>query len=113
VQGDQIGRIFAHWVIFYSGCYFENNRSSPHLWTIFYMVQELCIIILTKIMGRATFWPIFSQTHLVALVKRETEREKEEREREIYRERERKKERKKERERVHCFCISACVHPDF
>jgi hypothetical protein len=37
IQGDQIGRIFAHWVIVYLRQFFlENNRSSPHFGATFF-----------------------------------------------------------------------------
>jgi hypothetical protein len=36
VQGDQIGRLFVYWVIVYSKCNFENYRSHPKFWAIFY-----------------------------------------------------------------------------
>jgi hypothetical protein len=29
-QGDQIGRIFAHWVIIYFGQFIENYSNIPH-----------------------------------------------------------------------------------
>jgi hypothetical protein len=36
-QGDQIGRILAHWAAVYFGQFFENYRSSPNFWsTIFH-----------------------------------------------------------------------------
>jgi hypothetical protein len=31
-QGDQIGRLFAYWVVVYLGPYFLNYRSRPHFW---------------------------------------------------------------------------------
>jgi hypothetical protein len=34
-QGDQIGRIFAFWVIVYFGQFLENNKRSPNDWTTF------------------------------------------------------------------------------
>jgi hypothetical protein len=34
-QGDQIGRIFAHWVIVYLGNFFLTFRSCPHVWGSF------------------------------------------------------------------------------
>jgi hypothetical protein len=67
-QGDQIGRIFAQWVIVYSGQVFFNYRSSPHCWAAFQQLR-LCIsaLVLTK-NGWATIWAIFLQTHLVTLL---------------------------------------------
>jgi hypothetical protein len=35
-QGDQIGLIFARWVIVYFGQWFENYRSSAHFWATFF-----------------------------------------------------------------------------
>jgi hypothetical protein len=35
IQGDQIGRIFACWVIVFSGQFF-NYKSSPDLWATFF-----------------------------------------------------------------------------
>jgi hypothetical protein len=32
IQGDQIGRIFSHWVIVCSKQFMENYRIIPHLW---------------------------------------------------------------------------------
>jgi hypothetical protein len=46
-QGDQIGRIFAHWVIFFFGQFFENYRSSPNIWATLFNGKS-CLIILTK-----------------------------------------------------------------
>jgi hypothetical protein len=34
-QGDQIGRIFAFWVIVYFGQFLENNKRSPNDWITF------------------------------------------------------------------------------
>jgi hypothetical protein len=41
LQGDQIGRIFAPWVIVYFGQFFENYRSSPHFWSTFSTVKVM------------------------------------------------------------------------
>jgi hypothetical protein len=66
-QGDQIGRIFAQRAIGYYGQFFsENYRSGPHFLSTFSKSNDY-VLILTK-MGWATFWAIFSQTHLVTLV---------------------------------------------
>jgi hypothetical protein len=35
IQGDQIGRIFALWVIVCFGQFFENYRSNPHFGIVF------------------------------------------------------------------------------
>jgi hypothetical protein len=34
-QGDQIGRIFAQWIIVYFGHWFETSRRSAHFWATF------------------------------------------------------------------------------
>jgi hypothetical protein len=69
-QGDQIGRIFAHWALVVFGQLFENYRSSPYFWAIFPR-KKLCIDFNKKWVW-ATFWAIFSQTHLVTLVSTHT-----------------------------------------
>jgi hypothetical protein len=66
-QGDQIGRIFAHWGIVYFGHFFENKIICPPLRTTFFPRKKLCIKYCPKI-GWATFWETFSQTHLVTLL---------------------------------------------
>jgi hypothetical protein len=43
VEGDQIGRIFAHWVIVDFGQFFENYRRSPHLSGYFFQLLRSCI----------------------------------------------------------------------
>jgi hypothetical protein len=35
-QGDQIGRIFDHWLIIHFGQLLENHKSSPHFWATFF-----------------------------------------------------------------------------
>jgi hypothetical protein len=35
-QGDQVGRIFANWVIFYFGYFFEKFSSGPYFRAIFF-----------------------------------------------------------------------------
>jgi hypothetical protein len=56
-QGDQIGLIFAHWVIVYFGYSFENLKSSPYFWaTTFSMVKVNHRL---KQLAWATFWAIF------------------------------------------------------
>jgi hypothetical protein len=67
IQGDQIGRIFAQWVIVYFGQLLENYRSIPHVSGYFIPWISLGIHF-DKKTGWATFWAIFSQTHLVTLV---------------------------------------------
>jgi hypothetical protein len=57
LQGDQIGRIFAYWVIDCFGQFFENYRSSPKfLATIFHGKNKVSILIKT---GWASLWAIF------------------------------------------------------
>jgi hypothetical protein len=65
IQGDQIGRIFAHWVTHYIGYFCENYRNSTYIWSTFFHSKS-CLLIFTK-MDWATFWATFSQTHLVTL----------------------------------------------
>jgi hypothetical protein len=66
-QGDQIGLIFPHRAIFsHMKFFFENYKSSPHFGATFFRGYGYLSII-TK-MGWATFWAIFSQTHLVTLL---------------------------------------------
>jgi hypothetical protein len=65
-QGDQIGRIFAHWAIVYFGQFFENDRRSLNFLATFFH-DENFVFSLTEI-GCATFWAILSQTHLVTLL---------------------------------------------
>jgi hypothetical protein len=60
-QGDQIGRIYTHWVIVYGQC-FETYWSSPNFFQGNNSVWKL------SKMSWATFWAIFSRTHLVTLV---------------------------------------------
>jgi hypothetical protein len=55
-----IGRFFYFWQ------FFENLRSSLNIWATLFC-GKFSAIFLTKT-GRATFWVIFSQTHLVTLV---------------------------------------------
>jgi hypothetical protein len=63
VQGDQIWRIFAYcflWIVF-----LKNTKVVKTFRLLLYTAKSY-ILILTK-MGWATFWAIFSQTHLVTL----------------------------------------------
>jgi hypothetical protein len=46
-QGDQIGRIFAHWAIAFVGQFIENYRSSANSWANFFPSTS-CVLILTK-----------------------------------------------------------------
>jgi hypothetical protein len=60
-QGDRIGRIFTQWAITFFVQFSENYRSSSHFWAPLFHA-----LILTRSV-RATFWAIFSQTHLFTL----------------------------------------------
>jgi hypothetical protein len=55
LQGDQVGRIFAHWVKVYFRQFFY--QSIPHFCASF--PQKNYLLSLTK-MGWATFWAVFS-----------------------------------------------------
>jgi hypothetical protein len=87
IQSDQIGRIFAHWVIVCFGYFFENRRSSPHFGLLIYTVKVMYWIC-QKCIGlhfglliytvKVIYWFCqkciglyygrhFSQTHLVTL----------------------------------------------
>jgi hypothetical protein len=69
-QGDQIGKIFAHGAIGFSGQFcLENFRRSPNYVPFFSLEKkQLLFIILTK-MGLAILWAFFSKTHLVTLAR--------------------------------------------
>jgi hypothetical protein len=45
IQSDQIGRIFAQWVVVYFGLFFEIFRSSPHFWASFFHSQGYALIL--------------------------------------------------------------------
>jgi hypothetical protein len=63
-QGDQIGRIFAHWVTIYSG-YIVYITEVAHILNYFF--QRLMLPMYKfwqEKMGWATFWEILSQTQL-------------------------------------------------
>jgi hypothetical protein len=68
-QGDQIGRIFAHWAIVFFGK-FKNYKVGQIFWATFYH-SKCFVLILTK-MGWAKFWAIFSQTHVTLLTRART-----------------------------------------
>jgi hypothetical protein len=61
-QGEQIGRIFAHWVIIYFLHFFRITDTAIIFWLLW-----LCFNF-DKETGWATLWAIFSQTRLVTLV---------------------------------------------
>jgi hypothetical protein len=63
-EGDQIGRIFAHWAIVFFGQFFEHYRSSPNFPATF-IHKKVAYKFWQKQLD--TFWAIFSQTHLVTL----------------------------------------------
>jgi hypothetical protein len=66
LQGDQIGRIFAHWASVYIEQVFCFQKE-PECFAYFLPLKKLCINFVQK-MGWATFWAIFSQSHLGTLV---------------------------------------------
>jgi hypothetical protein len=66
-QGDQIGRIFAYWVIVFFGHRSKNYRSPEFLVYIFYTEKVMYYVILPKI-GLGHTVAIFSQTLLVPLI---------------------------------------------
>jgi hypothetical protein len=66
IQGDQIGRIFAQWAIVSFGQFFWKITELSHILCYFFLSIN-CVLNLTK-MRWATFWAIFKQTHLVALL---------------------------------------------
>jgi hypothetical protein len=53
-------------VILYFGQFYENIRSSPSFWAACWHGQGYALILTN--MYWATFWAIFSQTHLVTLL---------------------------------------------
>jgi hypothetical protein len=64
-QGDQVGRIFAHWVTLYFKQFFENYKSSKHFGLLLATVKA--VHQLWQKIGRAIFWALFLQMHLVTL----------------------------------------------
>jgi hypothetical protein len=65
-QGDPIGRIFARCALDYFVQFFFNYGSNHTFWAIFFHGKSY-VLVLTKV-DKATFFAIFSQTHLVTLV---------------------------------------------
>jgi hypothetical protein len=61
-QGDQIVRISAHWTIVYFGQVFENTEVAPKNWLVKFINFNF-------LLGWATSWAIFSQNHLVTLLR--------------------------------------------
>jgi hypothetical protein len=64
--GDQIVRIFEQRATVYFGQLLESYRSVPDFFGYFIPRLSSCINFAKK-MGWATFWAIFSQTHLAAV----------------------------------------------
>jgi hypothetical protein len=62
-----MGRKFAHWAIVFFWQIFENNKVT-FLGYLFLQLR-LCRYYFGQKPALATFWGIFSQTHLVTLVK--------------------------------------------
>jgi hypothetical protein len=62
---DRIGRIFADWTSVYFGELFLKLQKKPTL-LYYFLRSKIYVVMLTK-MCWATFWAIFSQTHLVTL----------------------------------------------
>jgi hypothetical protein len=62
-QGDQFGRIFAHWAFIYFGHFIENYKSSP-----LFLLKRLCIKFDKKGFGYIHFGQFFSQTQVVELL---------------------------------------------
>jgi hypothetical protein len=65
-QGDQIEWIFAQWLMVSFGQLLENSDVAYNLWLLYSTVKFMHSF--RKIMGLATFWAIFSQTHLFTLM---------------------------------------------
>jgi hypothetical protein len=61
----RLGEIFAYWAIVFLG-HFLNDKSSPKLRLLFSMEKKFCTNF--EKMSWATFWAIFSQSHLVSLL---------------------------------------------
>jgi hypothetical protein len=62
-QGDQVGRIFAYWVVVFLVKCFENYRCSTNFWATFFHGSSS--VLYFRKFSRATFCAAFSQTHLV------------------------------------------------
>jgi hypothetical protein len=67
IRGDQIGRIFALWALVYFGQFFKLQKNPKLSATFFLSIYALHMYLYFYFAktGRATFWVIFSQTHLV------------------------------------------------
>jgi hypothetical protein len=68
-QGDQIGRIFAHWAIVISGHFFLLHKE-PTFFGLLFPQGEGCLSILTKSRIGSHFGRFFPQTHPATLLKR-------------------------------------------
>jgi hypothetical protein len=66
-QSDQIGRIFASWAIVYLRHFLKITEEAHIVGLLISTVKVICILALSK-MCAASFWAIFSQTHLVTLL---------------------------------------------
>jgi hypothetical protein len=62
-QGDQIGRIFAHWAIVFFGQLLKITEVAQIFDALLFKGERYKLIL--RKTGWATFWAIFSQTHLV------------------------------------------------
>jgi hypothetical protein len=51
VQGDQIGRIFAQWVIVCFGQLHENYRTCPHFWATLFKCKVYSLILVKTGLG--------------------------------------------------------------
>jgi hypothetical protein len=47
-QGDQIGRIFAYWVLFSVDSFCENYKYIPNSWTTFSTLKAMYVVIFSK-----------------------------------------------------------------
>jgi hypothetical protein len=65
-QGDQIGRTFAYRLIVYFGQVKKKYRSSQK--SCADIIHSYSYVLISTNIGLATFWAIFSQTHLVTLL---------------------------------------------
>jgi hypothetical protein len=62
-QGDQIGRIFAYWVIVYYGQFYAKKYHRSKIFgLLLFMVKVMCLF--SPKVDWVTFWATFSQTHL-------------------------------------------------
>jgi hypothetical protein len=64
-----LGEVSPYWEMIYFGQFFK-YRSITKIWATFFTREKLCITF-DKKWAWATFWAIFSQTHLVTLFEME------------------------------------------